>query len=84
MPAAVLPIHVPHHPSVAPPGLGGSSVAALVGAHCPGLHAPLGVIVEHLDAQAGVWQYSPDGGASWRGIRTDHRNHHCRRCGRRG
>ena len=85
MPAAVLPIHAQPQPSAhalaarpqpaqgrsCAPGLGGCSVAALVGTHCPDLHAPQGVIVEYLDAQAGTWQYSLDGGASWRGIRTD-------------
>lgn len=85
MPAAVLPIHAQPQPSApalaarpqsaqgrsCAPGLGGCSVAALVGTHCPDLHAPQGVIVEYLDAQAGTWQYSLDGAASWRGIRTD-------------
>ena len=30
-----------------------------------------GVVIEHLDAQAGTWQFSMDEGQTWRAIRTD-------------
>ncbi|MBL7090711.1 hypothetical protein [Acidovorax sp.] len=52
-------------------GLGGNSVALIVQEHCPDMLAAAGVVIEHLDAQAGTWQFSADAGQTWRGIRTD-------------
>ena len=52
-------------------GLGGNSVALIVQEHCPDMLAAVGVVIEHLDAQAGTWQFSADAGQTWRGIRTD-------------
>ncbi|MBV7539567.1 hypothetical protein [Acidovorax sp. sic0104] len=52
-------------------GLGGNSVAHIVEENCPGMLASAGVVIEHLDAQAGVWQFSTDDGQTWRPIRTD-------------
>ena len=52
-------------------GLGGNTVAQLVESHCPGAQAFAGVVIEHLDAQAGVWQCSTDDGRTWRAVRTD-------------
>ena len=52
-------------------GVGGRSIAEIVTMHCEGVLAPMGVIVEFLDAQVGTWQYSLDDGESWRTIRTD-------------
>ncbi len=52
-------------------GLGGHSIAGIVMEHCGDQPVPLGVIVEYLDAQVGVWQYSLDDGETWRTIRTD-------------
>jgi hypothetical protein len=64
-----------HHPaalaSASSAGVGGNSIAAIVSEHCEGVLAPMGVIIEYLDAQVGTWQYSLDGGESWRTIRTD-------------
>lgn len=64
-----------HHPAASAGarsgGVGGNSIAVLVSEHCEGALAPMGVIVEYLDAQVGTWQYSLDGGESWRTIRTD-------------
>lgn len=54
-----------------PTGLGGNTVAQVVEGHCPGMQACAGVVIEHLDAQAGTWQCSTDGGRTWRAIRTD-------------
>ena len=51
-------------------GLGGNSVAHIVQEHCPDMLAA-GVVIEHLDAQAGTWQFSADAGQTWRAIRTD-------------
>ena len=47
-------------------GLGGHSIAGIVMEHCGDQPVPLGVIVEYLDAQVGVWQYSLDDGETWR------------------
>ena len=60
-------------PSVAPggPGLGGNTVAQMVEENCPGMLASAGVVIEHLDAQAGTWQCSTDDGQTWRAVRTD-------------
>ncbi|CAN7493496.1 hypothetical protein LJR129_003386 [Acidovorax sp. LjRoot129] len=60
-------------PSVAPggPGLGGNTVAQIVEENCPGMLASAGVVIEHLDAQAGTWQCSTDDGQTWRAVRTD-------------
>ena len=52
-------------------GLGGNSVAHIVQEHCPDMLAAAGVMIEHLDAQAGTWQFSADAGQTWRAIRTD-------------
>lgn len=55
----------------APAGLGGNTVAQVVHGLCPGMAACAGVVIEHLDAQAGTWQCSTDGGNTWRAVRTD-------------
>jgi hypothetical protein len=52
-------------------GLGGNTLAHIVEENCPGLLASAGVMIEHLDAQAGTWQFSTDEGLTWRAIRTD-------------
>ncbi len=52
-------------------GVGGKSIASIVLEHCKSMAMPLCIIVEHLDAQVGTWQYSVDAGESWRTIRTD-------------
>lgn len=52
-------------------GLGGNTLARIVEDNCPGMLASAGVVIEHLDAQAGTWQFSVDEGASWRAVRTD-------------
>ena len=55
----------------APSPLGGNTIANLVASHCHGLAVPLGVVVEHLDVRAGLWQCSVDHGTTWRTVRTD-------------
>lgn len=57
--------------SPAPTGLGGNTLAQIVEENCPDMLAAAGVIIEHLDAQAGTWQFSTDDGKTWRAIRTD-------------
>ncbi len=52
-------------------GLGGNTLAQIVEENCPGLQASAGVVIEHLDAQAGTWQFSMDEGKTWRAVRTD-------------
>ena len=52
-------------------GLGGNTLAQIVEENCPGMLASAGVVIEHLDAQAGTWQFSTDEGHTWRAIRTD-------------
>ncbi len=52
-------------------GLGGNTVAHIVEENCPDLLVAAGVVIEHLDAQAGTWQFSTDEGQTWRAIRTD-------------
>ncbi len=52
-------------------GVGGNCVAQIVHDNCPDLLVSAGVIIEHLDAQAGSWQFSIDNGLSWRSARTD-------------
>ena len=52
-------------------GVGGNSIASIMARQGMTVPAPLGVIVEHLDAQIGTWQVSIDEGASWHTIRTD-------------
>ncbi|QLA80797.1 hypothetical protein EXV95_09255 [Acidovorax sp. JMULE5] len=52
-------------------GLGGNTLAQIVEDNCPGTQASAGVVIEHLDAQAGTWQFSMDEGQTWRAIRTD-------------
>lgn len=52
-------------------GLGGNTLAHIVEENCPDLLAAAGVVIEHLDAQAGTWQFSADQGETWRAIRTD-------------
>jgi hypothetical protein len=54
-----------------PAGLGGNTVAQVVESHCPAAHRFAGVVIEHLDAQAGTWQCSTDDGRTWRAVRTD-------------
>lgn len=51
--------------------MGGNCVAQIVHDNCPDLLASAGVIIEHLDAQAGNWQFSIDNGLTWRSARTD-------------
>ena len=53
------------------PGLGGNTLAHIVEENCPGMPVAAGVVIELLDAQAGTWQFSTDGGQTWRAIRTD-------------
>ncbi len=75
MPSATVPRLAAARPPASTPcpgaGLAGRAVAELLAAHAPGQAAQLGVIVEHLDPQAGAWQYSLDAGRSWHPIRTD-------------
>lgn len=52
-------------------GLGGNTMAHIVEENCADLSAAAGVMIEHLDAQAGTWQFSADQGKTWRAIRTD-------------
>ncbi|GAB1385163.1 hypothetical protein MASR1M59_03110 [Melaminivora sp.] len=52
-------------------GLAGRSLAELLAMHAPGLPTERGVILEHLDPQAGTWQFSLDDGVRWQTIRTD-------------
>lgn len=52
-------------------GLGGNTLAHIVEENCPDLLVAAGVVIEHLDAQAGTWQFSADQGQTWRAIRTD-------------
>lgn len=52
-------------------GLGGNTLAHIVEENCPDMLAAAGVVIEHLDAQAGTWQFSTDEGETWRAIRTD-------------
>jgi len=52
-------------------GLGGNTLARIVEENCPGMPVFAGVLIEHLDAQAGTWQLSTDEGLTWRAIRTD-------------
>lgn len=52
-------------------GLGGNTLAHIVEENCPDMPAASGVVIEHLDAQAGTWQFSTDEGQTWRPIRTD-------------
>lgn len=51
--------------------LGGNTLARIVEDHCPDMLVAAGVVIEHLDAQAGAWEFSLDQGRSWRGVRTD-------------
>lgn len=46
-------------------------MAHIVAENCADLSAAAGVMIEHLDAQAGTWQFSADQGKTWRAIRTD-------------
>ena len=52
-------------------GLGGNTLARIMEQNCPGMAVAAGVVIEHLDAQAGTWQLSTDEGQTWRAIRTD-------------
>lgn len=52
-------------------GVGGNTVAHLLQENCAGLQASAGVVIEYLETQAGTWQFSLDGGQTWRAIRTD-------------
>ena len=51
--------------------LGGNTLAHIVEENCHGMLPSAGVVIEHLDAQAGTWQFSLDDGHTWRAIRTD-------------
>ncbi|PJI97198.1 hypothetical protein CLU85_1972 [Acidovorax sp. 69] len=57
--------------SQASSGLGGNTLAHIVEENCPDMLVAAGVVIEHLDAQAGTWQFSADQGQNWRAIRTD-------------
>lgn len=59
------------HSGDASTGLGGNTLAHIVEENCPDLLVAAGVVIEHLDAQAGTWQFSTDEGTTWRAIRTD-------------
>ena len=61
----------PEHKPSAGVGVGGNCIAQIVHDNCPDLLASAGVIIEHLDAQAGNWQFSIDNGLTWRSARTD-------------
>lgn len=61
----------PEHRPSAGVGVGGNCVAQIVHDNCPDLLASAGVVIEHLDAQAGIWQFSIDNGLTWRNARTD-------------
>ena len=52
-------------------GLGGNTLAQIMEENCSDMLAAAGVVIEHLDAQAGAWQFSADQGQTWRAIRTD-------------
>ena len=52
-------------------GVGGNTVAHLLQENCVHLLASAGVVIEYLETQAGTWQFSLDGGQTWRAIRTD-------------
>ncbi|MBX9936825.1 MAG: hypothetical protein K2Y10_09555 [Burkholderiaceae bacterium] len=56
--------------------LGGNSVQDIVAMHCTKAPVLAGVVIERLDAQIGVWQYSLDDSQTWQAVRTDllHRN----------
>ena len=62
---------VASHLGDASTGLGGNTLAHIVEENCPDLLVAAGVVIEHLDAQAGTWQFSTDEGQTWRAIRTD-------------
>jgi hypothetical protein len=62
---------VARHTGHASTGLGGNTLARIVEENCPDLLVAAGVVIEHLDAQAGTWQFSTDDGQTWRAIRTD-------------
>ena len=51
--------------------LGGNTLAQIVEENCPDMLVAAGVVIEHLDAQAGAWEFSIDHGQNWRAIRTD-------------
>lgn len=51
--------------------LGGNSVQDIVAMHCAEMPGLAGVVIERLDAQIGVWQYSIDEGQTWQSVRTD-------------
>ena len=51
--------------------LGGNTLAQIVEENCQDMLVAAGFVIEHLDAQAGVWEFSTDRGHSWRAIRTD-------------
>lgn len=73
-PALVPAAARPAQPAASRPaaaGLAGQAVDELLAACASQLDVRLGVIIEQLDLQAGVWQYSLDAGAHWRTIRTD-------------
>lgn len=57
--------------SCASGGVGGNSVVQILQDNCPDLALHAGMVIEHLDAQVGTWQFSTDGGQTWRTVRTD-------------
>ncbi len=71
-PAAPAPAAPARRPAATgTPTLAGRTVGELLRDCAPQCDARLGVILEHLDQQAGVWQYSLDDGAHWSTVRTD-------------
>lgn len=62
---------VASHLADASTGLGGNTLAHIVEENCPDLPVAAAVVIEHLDAQAGTWQFSTDEGRTWRAVRTD-------------
>lgn len=52
-------------------GVGGNSVVQILQDNCPDLALFSGVVIEQLDAHVGTWQFSTDGGQTWRTVRTD-------------
>ena len=52
-------------------GLGGNSIAHILGDQCGYTSARSVVVVEYLDAQIGIWQCSTDDGETWSTVRTD-------------
>lgn len=60
-----------HATTAQPSALGGNSIEDIVAEHCTDTPILAGVVIERLDAQIGVWQYSLDEGHTWQAVRTD-------------